>query len=64
MGVFIAIGHKPNTDLFIGQLAMEGGYLLTHCGSSGKRHGNLDRRRLCRRRCAGSHLPAGLHFGG
>ena len=36
MGVFIAIGHKPNTDLFVGQLAMEGGYLTTQGG----RHGN------------------------
>ena len=35
-GVFIAIGHKPNTDLFAGQLAMENGYLVTEGG----RHGN------------------------
>ena len=29
-GVFIAIGHKPNTDLFGGQLDMDGeGYLIT-----------------------------------
>ena len=35
MGVFIAIGHKPNTDLFAGQLAMEGGYLITQCGQQG-----------------------------
>ncbi|WP_301101517.1 thioredoxin-disulfide reductase [Propionivibrio sp.] len=35
LGVFIAIGHKPNTDLFVGQLAMEGGYLVTECGRQG-----------------------------
>jgi len=35
MGVFIAIGHRPNTELFVGQLAMEGGYLVTQCGRQG-----------------------------
>ena len=34
-GVFIAIGHKPNTGLFAGQLAMQGGYLVTEAGRNG-----------------------------
>ena len=34
-GVFIAIGHKPNTDLFQGQLEMHDGYLRIHGGSEG-----------------------------
>ncbi|MEZ5493787.1 MAG: thioredoxin-disulfide reductase [Pseudomonadales bacterium] len=34
-GVFIAIGHKPNTDIFAGQLTMHDGYLKVHGGSNG-----------------------------
>ncbi len=34
-GIFIAIGHKPNTDLFVGQLEMDRGYLVTQGGHSG-----------------------------
>jgi len=35
MGVFIAIGHKPNTDMFVGQLDMNDGYLAVQTGSHG-----------------------------
>lgn len=35
-GVFIAIGHKPNTGLFEGQLAMEGGYITIKSGVAGE----------------------------
>lgn len=34
-GVFIAIGHKPNTDIFAGQLDMKDGYLIVKSGLHG-----------------------------
>ena len=57
-GLFVAIGHRPNTDLFKGVLDMGGQRLLDH------QAGQLvhqRRRRVRLRRCAGPHLPPGHH---
>jgi thioredoxin reductase (NADPH) len=34
-GMFVAIGHKPNTDIFAGELDMAGGYIKTQSGLTG-----------------------------
>ena len=57
-GLFVAIGHRPNTDLFIDVLDHDDqGYLITRDGSTAT---NIDGRVRLRRR-PGSRLPPGDH---
>jgi thioredoxin reductase (NADPH) len=34
-GIFIAVGHRPNTEIFVDQLEMTNGYIVTKCGAEG-----------------------------
>ena len=48
-GVFIAIGHKPNTDIFAGQLDMKDGYMTIHSGTEGNATATSVPGCICRR---------------
>ena len=63
-GVFIAIGHTPNTGLFEGQLDMAE-RLYPGCERHGRQR-HLDQRtgRIRRRRCGRPRVPSGGHLGG
>ena len=63
-GVFIAIGHTPNTQIFEGQLDMAGGYIKVKGGADGNATATSVPGRIRRRRRGRSRVPAGRHVGG
>ena len=63
-GVFIAIGHTPNTQIFEGQLDMADGYIKVKSGTRRQRDGDQRSRRVRRRRRRRPRLPPGGHLGG
>lgn len=60
-GVFIAIGHSPNTQIFAGQLDMKDGYIVTRGGRDGMATMTSVPGGVRRRRRAGPRLPPGHH---
>ena len=63
-GVFIAIGHSPNTGLFDGQLDMRNGYITIRSGIDGDATATSVPGRFCRWRRRRSRIPAGNNVGG
>ena len=62
-GVFIAIGHTPNTQIFEGQLDMAGGYIKVKSGTEGNATATSVPGRVRRGRRRRPRLPAGRHLG-
>ena len=62
-GVFIAIGHTPNTQIFDGQLDMVGGYIKVKSGTRGQRDGDQRPGRVRGRRRRRPRLPPGGDVG-
>ena len=62
-GVFIAVGHVPNTQLFDQQLEMRGGYIVVKGGSEGGATATSVAGCFRRRRCGRSRLSPGRHLG-
>jgi thioredoxin reductase (NADPH) len=60
-GIFIAIGHKPNTAIFEGQIDLEGGYIVTKGGNKGNATATNIEGVFAAGDVQDHHLPPGRH---
>ncbi|VFS54223.1 Thioredoxin reductase [Moellerella wisconsensis] len=64
MGVFIAIGHSPNTAIFADQLELNNGYIKVQSGTQGNATQTSIPGGICSRRCNGSYLSSSNYLCG